>query len=298
MFLIRVYLRSITVSSRNFVPILKVFYLSDLMEAVMMNSGDYKHRIGNPKRNFGGNRALVSYPSDNMLLTSFLAGGYCGGGGLMHMPPPSLSHSYPPALSVLGARQNLQHHRQQPPLLPLPLPHPMPLKHQNMNISRTTSASNNNIRLSSPRINKNVKNRGRDQSLTPKKSKTQKKDSKREEGDLLPPATNEKKEAPPAEKCSNESPINEMMGPDPKDLPKDVISRVFSSSINNSCDVTIPVDKFSGSVVFTPSPPPSSLPLPTFSLRPKLSCSAQAAVTGSGVDAGATDSLRRLLRLR
>ncbi|CAI9296424.1 unnamed protein product [Lactuca saligna] len=267
------------------------------MEAVMRNSsGDYKHRIGNPKRNFGSNRALVSYPSDNQLLTSFLSAGYCGGGGLMSMPPSSLSHSYPP---VFGGRQNLQYHRQQPPLLPLPIP--LPLNHLNMNISRSNSSSNNNIRLSPPRINKSVKNRGRDHSLTPKKSKNQKKDIKRDErdGDLLPPATTEKKEAPPAEKCSTESSIDEMMGPDPKELPKDVISRVFSSSLNNSCEiVSLPDDKFSGSVVFTPSPPPSSLPLPTFSLRPKLSCKAEAAAAGSGVDAGATDSLRRLLRLR
>ncbi|GFP95244.1 hypothetical protein PHJA_001668800 [Phtheirospermum japonicum] len=53
------------------------------------------------------------------------------------------------------------------------------------------------------------------------------------------------------------------------------------------------VDLFSGPATFTISPPPSSLPLPTFSLRPKLSCRAAA-----GIDAGATDDLRRLLRLR
>lgn len=55
------------------------------------------------------------------------------------------------------------------------------------------------------------------------------------------------------------------------------------------------LDIFSGSAVFTISPPPSSLPLPSFSMRPKLSCKAEAA---AGVDAGATDDLRRLLRLR
>ncbi|KAL4559618.1 hypothetical protein LXL04_031761 [Taraxacum kok-saghyz] len=155
-----------------------------------------------------------------------------------------------------------------------------------MNIARTISASTNNIRLSSPRINKNVKSRVRDHSLTPMKSKNQKKDIKREEwegvGDLLPPATAEKKvaHAPPTKKCSSKSSINEITGPDPKDLPKNAISR------------------FSGSVVFTPSPPPSSLPLPTFFLRPKLSYNAEVAAAGSGIDAGATDSLRRLLRLR
>ncbi|XAR61641.1 hypothetical protein NMG60_11016116, partial [Bertholletia excelsa] len=45
--------------------------------------------------------------------------------------------------------------------------------------------------------------------------------------------------------------------------------------------------------VFTISPPPSSLPLPSFFLRSKLSCNAEA----SGIDAGATDSIRRMLRL-
>ncbi|XP_047983283.1 uncharacterized protein LOC125223998 [Salvia hispanica] len=49
------------------------------------------------------------------------------------------------------------------------------------------------------------------------------------------------------------------------------------------------VDMLLGSVMFAISPPPpSSLPLPSFCLRPKLSCN---------VDAGATDDLRRLLRL-
>lgn len=261
----------------------------------MNSSGDYKPRIGNPKRNFGTNRALFSHPSDNLLLATFLAGGHCGGGGLLSMPPSHLSHSYPPAVSVFRSQQNLRHNRQHPPLLPLPIP--MPLNHQNMNISRTNSTSHNNIRLSSPRINKSVKNRVRDHSLTPKKSKNQKKDSMKEEGDLLPPPSTDKKEAPKAKKCSTEASVNQMMGPDPKDLPKAVISRVFSSPPNDFCDI-VSVDMFSGSVVFTPSPPPSSLPLPTFSLRPKLSCKAEAAAAASSIDAGATDSLRRLLRLR
>ncbi|GER57007.1 v-type ATP synthase beta chain [Striga asiatica] len=53
---------------------------------------------------------------------------------------------------------------------------------------------------------------------------------------------------------------------------------------------------FSGSAAFGTSPPPSSLPLPTFTLRPKLAaCRAEVA---AGIDAGATDDLRRLLRIR
>lgn len=66
-------------------------------------------------------------------------------------------------------------------------------------------------------------------------------------------------------------PSGKPVGPDPNSLPKDVYG------------------------VYALSPPPSSLPLPTFSLRPKVGCNAEAA---PGIDAGATDNLRRLLRLR
>ncbi|XP_057973212.1 uncharacterized protein LOC131161458 [Malania oleifera] len=76
------------------------------------------------------------------------------------------------------------------------------------------------------------------------------------------------------------------LGPDPSDLPENM-SRIFSSSSS--------LETFSGSVFPLISPPPSSLPLPKFSVRPKLSCNAEAS---GGVDAGATDNLRRLLRLR
>ncbi|CAL5383440.1 unnamed protein product [Camellia sinensis] len=71
------------------------------------------------------------------------------------------------------------------------------------------------------------------------------------------------------------------LGPDPKD-----VSRVLSLSAEKFSDL---------SEVFSLSPPPSSLPLPTFSLRPKLSCSNPEA---AGIDGGATDNLRRILRLR
>lgn len=214
------------------------------------SSGDYKHRIGNPNVRISGsyNRNLYSYPSDNVLLANFLASNHLSGGGFLSTPPASLYHSYPP-------------------LLPLPL-----INHQNMILSRTNSNfnnnnTNNNIRLSTTRINKNknVKNRGRDHSVTPKKSKNQKKDLKKEE-------------------------------PEPKDVAKEVVTRVSNESNNASCDDVVPVDKFSGSIVFTPSPPPSSLPLPTFLLRPKVSCHVE--VAARGFDAGATDGLQRLLRIR
>lgn len=59
---------------------------------------------------------------------------------------------------------------------------------------------------------------------------------------------------------------------------------------------------FDGSL-YSISPPPSSLPLPRFSMaKPKpglapASCVVEAIGSGGGIDAGATDDLRRLLRL-
>ncbi|KAJ8540897.1 hypothetical protein K7X08_001713 [Anisodus acutangulus] len=128
------------------------------------------------------------------------------------------------------------------------------------------------------------------------------------------------------------------LGPDPKDLPKDV-SMVLSMSSTGQKEHSVDVlssryvrnskkddanrkqlsllstKNFKGSVemdqpkdvsiVLSISPMGekeslvgalnSRLPFPTFSLRPKLSCNAEASI---GVDAGATDDLRRLLRLR
>uniref|UniRef100_A0A5B7ATL5 Uncharacterized protein n=1 Tax=Davidia involucrata TaxID=16924 RepID=A0A5B7ATL5_DAVIN len=122
--------------------------------------------------------------------------------------------------------------------------------------------------LSCPPVNRKLNNRKRDQSLTPKKSKPSLSSKKQSTECLIVASTNR-------------------LGPDPKDLPKDVSSVLSGNNNNNN------LEKFSGSI-FTLSPPPSSLPLPTFSLRPKVSCNAEVA----GIDAGATDSLRRLLRLR
>ncbi|KAG5018210.1 hypothetical protein JHK87_014065 [Glycine soja] len=73
-------------------------------------------------------------------------------------------------------------------------------------------------------------------------------------------------------------------GPDPKDLPKVVLG------MGNIDDVVV------SGAVFNLAPPPSSLPLPNFSLRSKHGCKAE---TAAGcVDDGATNNLRRLLRLR
>lgn len=78
-------------------------------------------------------------------------------------------------------------------------------------------------------------------------------------------------------------------GPEPKDLPK-VIR-------NNNIVIHDDEDVVSG-FIFNLAPPPSSLPLPKFSMRSKLRCNAEAAAAGGAVDDGATNNLRRLLRLR
>ncbi|CAJ1973200.1 unnamed protein product [Sphenostylis stenocarpa] len=121
-----------------------------------------------------------------------------------------------------------------------------------------------------PRASRNI--RTRDMSLTPKKSKA----TKREE--------TKKRSGTQFLIMASENP----RGPDPKDLPRLVLGM---GNVN---------DLVSG-YVFNLAPPPSSLPLPKFSLRSKLGCNAEAAAAtaaGGGVDDGATNNLRRLLRLR
>ncbi|RDY07266.1 hypothetical protein CR513_08646, partial [Mucuna pruriens] len=119
-----------------------------------------------------------------------------------------------------------------------------------------------------PHVSRSLGTRDINTCLTPKKSKP----TKREE----------------ANKRSGAESIlivasDNRWGPEPKDLPKVVLG------LGNSHDVV-------SGVVFDLAPPPSSLPLPRFSLRSKLGCNAEAA--SGGVDDGATNNLRRLLRLR
>ncbi|CAK9148304.1 unnamed protein product [Ilex paraguariensis] len=203
--------------------------------------------------------------------------------GLLLPPPPSLSYSFPPPASLSNHPP-----QQQPPLLPLP-------------ISRPPHKGNNHRSrgLSCPPVNRKTNNRSRDHSHIPKKSKQFTASPKKED-----PFKSMKMRTTVLSDCLIVASTNRL-GPDPKDLPQ-AVSRVFSFSSSSSASSTNNTDaaaltateqldnKFSGSVVLTVSPPPSCLPLPTFSLRPKLSCSVEA----TGIDAGATNSLRRLLRLQ
>ncbi|KAJ6399628.1 hypothetical protein OIU77_020228 [Salix suchowensis] len=193
----------------------------------------------------------------------------------------SLHFSYPPpsSPSVLNQhQQNYYHERHAKPLsFPLPISKP-----------RYNSLPSRSLAFSGPpSTTRKTNSRPRDQSLTPKKSKQ--------------PNT-KRVEEPKKQSLIIESTVP--LGPDPKDLPK-YVSKLLSSSsspsssssgngVINSTVLMEDFEKFSGSA-FALSPHPSSLPLPKFSMRPKLmSCSAEAA----GIDAGATDNLRRLLRLR
>ncbi|KAK9270224.1 hypothetical protein L1049_025801 [Liquidambar formosana] len=178
-------------------------------------------------------------------------------GGILFTPPPppSLSFSLPPS--------------QQPPLLPLPITKPynslnsLPPRTRGLSCSPTSRKFNKKSKPSNSPVKEDTKQVLKS-SASPREVS----------GCLVIASTNR-------------------LGPDPEDLPKDV-SRVFSGNSVIMTGVMGDLEKFSGSV-FTLSPPPSSLPLPKFSLRPtKLSCNAEAA----GIDAGATDNLRRLLRLR
>ncbi|XP_004500930.1 uncharacterized protein [Cicer arietinum] len=172
--------------------------------------------------------------------------------------------TYAGILNLPLPTSNSQQHgkySKQPPLLPLPhvskILHHKPLIPRSLNTTQSGNFSRKNRTT-------------RDMSLTPKKSKpTKREEAKKRSGTQL----------------TSEFLMDNPWGPDPKHLPVVFMPRVLSGNFDVLSET-----------VFNLSPPPSSLPLPKFSLRSKLSCNAEAA--GSVVDAGATNNLRRLLRLR
>ncbi|KAL3340801.1 hypothetical protein AABB24_029107 [Solanum stoloniferum] len=250
----------------------------------------------------GINRTFSSTPCENLAPINYQNG--------ILQTPPIFYQSFPPFLV----------HQKQPPLLPLPISKSNVHQHYN-NYVNTLSQ---NRAFSLPPTNRKF-NKSKKSSPKPKSSK------------VVPLGGIDKIEM--IQKKSTMVSSTNPLGPDLKDLPKDV-AMVFpmSSSTHgkeysvvalssNYVPNSIKYDSLSilhmasekvqsvrgalsssfaqnpikndanSSMVFntTISPPPSSLPLPTFSLRPKqLSCNAEAA---TGVDTGATDNLRRLLRL-
>ncbi|KAJ8762323.1 hypothetical protein K2173_007480 [Erythroxylum novogranatense] len=234
------------------------------MEAKFVPLSDHQslssspHRpVSNPRKK--GSRGFVARPTKNLPPMNNIIHG-----SLLYSHTPSLSFSCPPSVHIMHPLQ-----QRQPPILPLPISQP------HMSVPNSL---NRGLSLP-PASRKN--NRNRDHTFTSKKAKKSRKRDEPKHGSLATKVS-VKVESPI---ISSTSPS----GPDPSDLPKDVF-KVLSSSISSLEHL----QKFSCSV-FTLSPPPSSLPLPKFSMKPKaLSCTAEAV----GVDAGATDNLRRLLRLR
>lgn len=161
----------------------------------------------------------------------------------------------PPSLSFSYPFYQAQ---QQPPLLPLPN---KPLHTSLPSRTPTLSSSPSNLK----------NNRYKDQSLTPPKRSKPKQISGKSVGEpkKLQTRSTERKKA------------------------QGVISKPFVMASGGPQAAARDLERLSSSI-FTLSPPPSSLPLPSFSLRSKLGCKAEA---GGGVDGGATDNLRRLLRL-
>ncbi|XP_019054473.1 PREDICTED: uncharacterized protein LOC109115193 [Nelumbo nucifera] len=236
------------------------------MEAVPLHpsfhqsTSAYRHSGRIHKRN---SHIFISRPSDNVDAhsSSHLFN--------IHRPPPFLSSVH---FSVLNPQQ-------QPPLLPLPVPNP----------KAYSSLPSRDRGRSCPPTNRRS-TRTREKELTPNKSKSS----------ITRPRKHDLKSTMTTTSSTESLVItsSHRLGPEPSDLPKEVsrvLKPVVSSSTSTTTVTTVirDTEKFSGSI-FYHSPPPSSLPLPKFYLTPKLSCNVEAC----GIDARATDNLRRLLRLR
>lgn len=231
------------------------------MDAVMLHSS--QNQTISPNKSHIKNSMKVKHhsfnprqPENYLFQPNFQA-------GILQTPHPFLYHSYPPYC------------------LPQKPPAVFPQKNVSFSESRVICFPPNN-RKSNCKTN--------DLSQTPKTPKINSNSPKR--GGTMMKTT---------KKVTHVSP-----GPDSKNLPKEDVPKMMVSSTIPSKGTSViqsndkslkssidnQVEKICSSVIFTISPPPSSLPLPTFSLRPKLNCKAAA-----GVDTGATDDLRRLLRL-
>ncbi|KAK4434636.1 hypothetical protein Salat_0626400 [Sesamum alatum] len=175
--------------------------------------------------------------------------------------PPFISRSFEPSnihsMGLLRAPPSFLYH---PPLLPPPAAH-----RRRSNSSRGPSC---------PPLNRNSDHRTT--TSKPKKSKSPTKSPKIAV-----------KKSP-----GRSSDAGMILDTDRKGLWKND-GEVFSSDSMGIMSTELSLERL-GCGVFIISPPPSSLPLPTFSLRPKLSCDTKAAGMGNG----ATDNLRRLLRLQ
>ncbi|EYU36860.1 hypothetical protein MIMGU_mgv1a017640mg [Erythranthe guttata] len=105
-----------------------------------------------------------------------------------------------------------------------------------------------------------------------------------------------------ANKKANSPPKKSSKSPSKKEVKDGGKVSTFATSSGNLCTNIIGVGSncceevgiFSGMAAFAISPLPSSLPLPTFSVRPKALITCCKAEAATGIDTGATDYLRRM----
>ncbi|KAK9032971.1 hypothetical protein V6N11_018013 [Hibiscus sabdariffa] len=202
----------------------------------------------NTIRRYNSGANFFSKQNENLAYNPSIIHGGGGGGGGGLLFAPPPSLSFSYNPSVPFLNPLSYQQQLQPPILPLPVPLPC----------RTRSLS-----YSSPSDVKN--NRKKD----PKRSKSKQLTGK-------PVEEPKKRQLKPTEATKTQAVNNykpSAFGPVPNATPNPKVSN--------------DLDKYTGSI-FTLSPPPSSLPLPSFSLRPKLSCNAEAA---------SADDVRRILRL-
>ncbi|KAI4366304.1 hypothetical protein MLD38_022193 [Melastoma candidum] len=172
--------------------------------------------------------------------------------------------------------------RPEPPLLPLPckpygirtLFYPPP------NASKTSKRPNKKPSLLTSTAASALPSRPTPKRSPPKPKTPQKKDHKFTPKDVPASAV-----------------VSHVIGPNPSDLPRGVIMST-SGNLHLGDQVTAgsgiePPCPF----IYSLAPPPSSLPLPKFALRPKLACNAVLAATHKSINPSTPESLRRILHL-
>nr|GMC75665.1 uncharacterized protein LOC109169920 [Ipomoea batatas]GMD93816.1 uncharacterized protein LOC109169920 [Ipomoea batatas]GME20123.1 uncharacterized protein LOC109169920 [Ipomoea batatas] len=223
-----------------------MFHSSDVNDRPVLPP--YYYYVSNSKEMINGTALIPSFGSGNLAPPPGQFRHLSGSGPGLGRPCLQLSQSLPPNCL--------------PPLLPLPISKP-----QSGFLSGPLTTTNTKTTRSDPRKTKSKKkpcrNPGKEQTL---KSDNTKVLSPRR-GQVVMIKVSSTSNPPP----KHQLPSNKVSG-----------HNVNVSTTRDGCakEIDEQYDKFSGGrdrAVFTLSPPPSSLPLPTFSLRPKLRRSAPAA---------------------
>lgn len=228
-----------------------------------MFHGSQDQRIS-PYNRMSSTRSFISRPDqlDNFIMLQKM--------GIFQAPPPPFFSNPYPSFPV---------HQQLPPLLPLPAATP-----RHATIARGQSCPSVKKRANYNDVKTN-------NFFTPKKTKPHTKNANKngKNSPKLMTASSSPPETPRNEDIKKALPAMRRAAPTDHGARRSMSMNAVKAEGEHFGTNSM----FFGSGVFTISPPPSSLPLPSFSLRPKLSCNSQVAM----VDTGATDSLRRYLQL-